>query len=375
MSKRISEIDMAKGVGILYVISRHIAELTGVSVYNPGLYKVFNIYAECWMVMFLLLSGYVYRSKGGILKNYKSKLKTLGVGYCGYFLFFCITYGIRYLLIEHMDPGLFLTNCFHNFIAVPDFNIWTWSAYKNMMDYAYVPFWYLAQLFNAFLLFIPIHKYCEKRKGNSKLVAAIALLASSMVWYTINAQDVLTFTFAAGVSYFTIITNIVGFAGLLMLGSLLKDRQIFSFERFSLKSFGLSSLFVVVMFALYNGKYSMQFGNWGPYGIWSIPISTILGIALTYSVSWILHGLKQMKPIEAGLTYCGRSSLDLLLMHFGLAEIFCYVLGFWQPVYDTKYSAEYYQPWHFAVIWLLTLSVIIILLHIKKWWQRKRQDL
>lgn len=367
---------MVKGLGIIYVFFRHLSELTGVHVYGPAVYSLFNCGTEALMFLFVLLSGYVYKSKGSIGADIRNKFKQLMIPYLIYVSFFNVTYFIRYILLGDMSFGLFLRNMISNYLAKPNLDIPVLGSGANIMRYAVVPFWYIAEIFMAFLLFIVVSD-CLKDKGvKAKAAAAAALLAASSLLMHLDLRGLLAGTFASRTSYFFVVINIVGFSGLLMIGTILHQYKIFDIDAHSKRFTGI--LFAVCMIRLliqavrYSNSYALQYGKWGQYGIWSVAVVTLTGFALTYSLIYISYYLKRIRPLKAALSFLGANTMDILLLHLGIGELLCMIFGFWVPIFDVPYPEELFAWWHFGLVSVLTAGIVIGYLLVKK--QRKKRS-
>lgn len=361
---------MVKGFCMIYVFFRHLCELTGVNIYHPGLYSVFDCCTEAAMFLFVLLSGYVYKSKGSIGHDIRNKFKQLLIPYLTYCAFFTFTYFIRYVLIDGMALGLFLRNTLSNILAKPNLNLPALGTGANVMRYAFVPYWYIAEIFMAFVVFIIVSKWVEVKSLRAKIIAAACLLAGSCLLMHLDLRGLLVNTFTSRASYFMVIINVVGFAAILMIGSILNQFRIFDIEahekRFTGILFVLCLIFTAVQIVLYDNQYALQYGKWGQYGLWSVGITTLTGFTLTYSLICISCYLKKIQPLKAVLLLIGSNTLDILLLHFGVAELFCMILGCWAPIYDAAYPAELFAWWHFVAVVLLTAAAIGAYLYAKR---------
>lgn len=374
VKKRIDELDIVKGIAIIYVVMRHLCELTGVNVYGHVFYTFFDKYTESFMFLFILLSGYVFKSKGSISFDIKNKCKQLIIPYLKFSTFFTLTYFVRYILFSDMNIGLFLRNTLSNFLAFPNLDIPALGTGYNVMVYAYVPYWYIAEIFMAFVLFIIINKLIENKGIYLKIFTTLVLFFVSSILMYLDLRHLLENTFASKASYFTIAPNIVGFAALLMLGTIFQDYKLFDIEAYSKRFTG--TLFIIcliqlsIRIALYDNQYALQYGRWGDEGLWSVRITSVTGFTLTYCLIYIAYYLKKINFIKKMLSFVGSRTLDILLLHFGIAELWCMVLGFWQPVYQIeKYPVESFAWWHLPVVTLLTCASIglyFVLKDIKK---------
>jgi len=315
------------------------------------------------MFLFIFLSGYVFKSKSSIGIDIKNKAKQLLIPYLKFSAFFTVLYFIRYVLIAKMDLRLFAVNTVSNFFACQFIDIPALGSKSNVMKYAFIPYWYIVELFMAFMVFIVVNKLVEKRTIYMKMVAAAVLLAVSGLLMYLDVGGLLESTFSLQVSYFTVPVNITGFAGLLMIGTILRHYKLFDIEahskRFTCILFAVCLVCTVIQFALYDNRYALQYGKWGQNGIWSIFITTFTGFALTYSLVVISHYIERITPIKRSLSFLGANTLDILMLHFGIGEWICMIFGFWYPVYDISvYPPEGFAWWHLVIVVILTAGSI-----------------
>lgn len=369
--KRIEELDIIKGIAIIYVFMRHLCELTGVNVYGPTFYSIFDKCTECFMFLFVLLSGYVFKSKGSIRLDIRNKFKQLIIPYLKFSAFFTVTYFIRYILLSDMPMGLFIRNTLSNFLAYPNLDIPALGTGPNVMTYAYVPYWYIAEIFMAFLLFIVISKLIDGKNVYVKMITAAVLLGLSVLIMHLDVRGLLVNTFSSKASYFTVVPNIVGFSAILLIGTIMHYYNLLDMEahskRFTVILFIVCLIQLTIQIALYDNQYALQYGKWGQSGLWSVRITTITGFTLTYCLTFVAYYLKQIRCLKVALSFLGSKTLDILLLHFGIAELICMIFGFWHPVYQIDmYPAESFAWWHLAVTVFLTALCITAYFAVKE---------
>lgn len=374
--KRIDELDMIKGIAIIYVFMRHLCELTGVNTYGPIFYSFFNKYTEAVMFLFVLLSGYVFKSKGSIRLDAKNKVKQLLIPYLKFSAFFTFTYFIRYIVLSDMTIGLFVRNTLSNFLAYPNLDIPALGTGPNVMTYAFVPYWYVAEIFVAFLIFIVINKLIEDQKIYVKIITSIVLLCISALLMFIDVRDLLIYTFASHASYFTIFMNTIGFSGILLIGTIMRHYKLLDMDahskRFNSIFFVVCLLQLSIQIALYHNQYALQYGKWGQNGLWSVRITTVTGFTLTYCLTFLSYYLKKIVFLKKVLSYIGSHTLDILLLHFGIGEIVCMIFGFWYPVYQIDvYPQDSFAWWHLALVVVLTALAIAVFLKCKKFFRNR----
>ena len=371
IKKRIVELDMVKGIGIIYVFLRHLCELTGVNTYGGGVYFLFDSCTECMMFLFVFLSGYVYKPKPSIGEDIKNKVRQLLIPYVKYISFFSCIYFFVYVLQGDMSLAMFGTYTISNFLGNPGFDYLQWTTYVNPIKYAFVPFWYIAEIFSAFTLFILVFRMVKDKGLQGKGIAAIMLLVLTSLLMYFDLRGIIANTFVSGVSYFTVCPNITGFAALLLIGHILHEVRAFDLEFYSKKNVMITlaiSLFIMIaFFAFHDNPYALQYAHWGSFGIRSVYMATVSALALTYMLINICYYLKHLERIRTCLTYIGANTLDILLLHFGIGELITMAFGFWYPVYDIPcYPADGFAWWHFHLVVVLTAIIIGIYFAIKK---------
>lgn len=376
---RLVELDMTKGAAILFVIFAHLFELTGANCQCPRLFGVAFNYSESVMLMFMLLSGYVYHAKETVMVDCLGKLKRLMVPYFQYVTFFTLTYFICYVLVGDIGLRQFLSNTVSNYAANCSYDYFTGTVRTNIMQYAVVPYWFVVQLSLSFLLFVPVMKMLEGKSPWTRVLAAVVLLAVSTVAEIWDPRGMLVTTYRSGVSYFTVTSNITGFAAILMIGTLLREYRILDIASHSRRT--VAVVFLVCMVALVahlfprEHMYAMQFGSWGKHGVWSLWTEPLFGFAMAYCVVCVCSLFKNFLPVRAVLSYIGVNVFDILMLHYGIAELCCKVFGFWQPVYHIdRYPAESFAWWHVVLVFALTFSVMFVFLEAKRRWILRRQQ-
>ena len=375
--KRIDEFDMVKGIAILFVCFRHINEITGASaLYNSALSRLFSFF-ESFMILFFLISGYVYTAKGTVWQDIGKKAKRLLLPFLKFGLVFTALYFLRYVIIDKKPLLWFADNTLTNFLGLTNWNIRLGQSLPNQMLYAFAPYWFLTELFMAFCVFIPVMRLTEKKPLSVKIIAAVLLMGTAMLLNFFDVQQTVKNTYNSEVSFFIILINMFGFAAVLMFGNILKEINIFDLDAHS-KVFNIvcaavcfiaDSVFVV-LYA--NHGYCLQYGGWGPYGCFSIPATILDGFMLTYLLIFITHYAKKLAIVKKALSFLGQNSLYVLVLHFGIAECICWIGGFWHDVYHEAYPVEKFNIFNWGITVLGTAAVLVAYFFVKNPIQRKK---
>lgn len=375
--KRIEELDMVKGIAIVLVFFRHINEMTGISNLGNFYTRIFSTFFELFMLLFFFCSGYVFSTKGTVLQNIRKKAKQLLLPILKYGLFFTALYFLRYIVVEKRTLLWFADNTLTNFAGLLNWNIRLGEVVPNQMKYAFVAYWFLFQLFAAFCLVIPIRKLTEGKHISVRIVSAVILMGVAMLLNQFDIQNTLATTFNSGVPYIFVLINIFGFASVLMIGNLMKEIGFFDLDAQPKVSTFVTALVClavsVVLFATFKDTgYALQYGKWGEYGCLSIPVTAVGGLALTYFLIFCMHYVKKLAVVKKALCFLGENSLYILLLHVGVAEVICWIGGFWYDIYSEPFPMEKLSFVNYAITILGTAIVIAGFFTVRHFMKRKK---
>lgn len=377
--KRIEELDMIKGIGIVMVCLQHISEITGLTVSGQGPSTKIMMFAEATMLLFFLSSGYVYSPKGTIIQDITNKFKQLIVTILKFGVFNTAVYFLRYIIIEHRPFIWFLDNTITNFLGLDQWNVRLGQITANSMLYGFVPFWFVIELFTAFCLFIPLYRLLEKKHVAFRIGAAAILMAIATALHYFDIQHTVADTFGSNVPYYFILINIFGFASVLMIGNLLKEVKMFDLEAhhiaFNIVCTILSLAGLTVIYILYEYTgYALQYGKWGPFGCISVPITTLSGFMLLFVLVVICYFLKRIGFIKNAFSFIGKASLHILALHYMIAETICWIGGYWHDIYNAPFPPEDFKYSNWIITIIGTAIVIGAYLAIKVWLAKRKSD-
>lgn len=353
--KRLDELDIIKGIAIVFVFLRHLNEITGASALYTAAEERTYLFFEAYMILFFLCSGYVYKSKGTALQEICKRAKQLLLPFLKFGLAATAVYFLRYVIIEHKPLLWFADNTLTNFLGLTNWNVRLGKAQPNQMEYAFVACWFLLEMFPAFCVFIPVKKLTDQEGLAARVAAAAGLMAIAMVLNFFDPQGTVTDTYNSPVPFFLVLINVFGFAAVLMIGSILKELNAFDLDDVSPKvKFSLAAVCFVfdsALVLLYKNGYALQYGKWGPYGAFSIPLTILDGLMLTYFLVFLAHYMKKVSILKTIYCFLGKNSLYILLLHIGVAECICWIGGFWYDVYAQPFPVEDFR----AVNWWITI--------------------
>ncbi|WP_405384223.1 acyltransferase family protein [Phascolarctobacterium sp.] len=367
-SKRIDELDMAKGIAIFSVVLIHLSEVAGVNVHNQKLFFLFTLMTEVTMGMFFLCSGYVFKMKGSVMEEITKRFKQIMLPYYKTILIITAMYYPMYVMTSKIDLSVYIDKSISNLLAIVNYSVLQGKIDVNILCYGYVPLWFMVEIFMAFCLLMPVASYLKDKGITTHLVAMAAFLGMAMLMTVYDPQGNLANTYNSTTSFYFVGINIFGFAGLLLLGHILKKFSFFELDAQSNSYiYGMFAASVIVYFGVYSQYswmgYAMQFGRWGQYGCWSILVTSIAAIAFTYMLVCICRVLTKAAAVKDVLLFLGTNTLTILLWHYFTAELIANLGGFWRPVYFTPVPAEEYSFTRF--VWLVAATLATITAYIK----------
>lgn len=377
---RIVEIDMVKGVVILFIFFIHLFDTTGITElylsYTNWLYSGATL---LFMIICFLCSGYVYSGEGTALKKIAQKAKQLLIPRVKFGLAFLAVYFLRYVMIEARSVTWFMDNAMSNIVGLQNWNIRLGQAYPNQMLYAFAAYWFVDELFTAFCIFIPLRKLTEGRTVYARVGVILALLTAAGLCNQFDIQHTLETTYTTNVPYFFILINAFGISALLMTGDLLKEVRFFEPEKhskvFSFTAAGVSlALFILYVITDKADDYALQYGKWGSNAAFSILTAAIISACLLYLMVFVFQYVKRVSLIKRALCFLGRNTMDILLLHIGVAEIITWIGGFWQDYYNEPFRAEQFSVCHCLVIFGGTIAFLTVYFLIRSRYPRIKRS-
>lgn len=367
--KRLDELDIIKGIAIVFVFLRHLNEITGASALYTTTEERLYLFFEAFMILFFLCSGYVYSSKGTAVQEIRKRAKQLLLPFLEFGLAATAVYFLRYVIIEHKPLLWFADNTLTNFLGLTNWNVRLGTAQPNQMEYAFVAFWFLLEMFPAFCIFIPIKKLTDQKGLFARGSAAAGLMVIAMVLYHFDPQHTVADLYNSSVPFFLVLINVFGFASVLMIGSILKEFNAFDLDNIPQKvKLSLAAVCFVLdsaLVLLYRHRYALQYGSWGPYGAFSIPLTILDGLMLTYFLVFLAHYMKRIPILKTIYCFLGQNSLYILLLHIGIAECICWIGGFWHDVYAQPFPVEDFRVVNWWITILGTAAILSIFFAVK----------
>ncbi len=330
INKRISWIDICRGIGILCVIYAH-----GLSADKYRfLFYAFHI------PLFFFLSGVTLSHK-----QHESVYKSIKKGVKGilfpYFLFALISYGLWLILnIRNFH--------FEGFLQIM-INILYGNGSGNQLFFNAV-LWFLPCLFITRLSFTILSDISRNIK-----ILIPTLLACSIAGYILaTAYPHLKLPFGAETAFSSIVFFGVGYLynGSAKLKQLLDNKKITT----ALFLTVITVLFSLSNFYLSGHQVDMRLNRMGNYFLFYL--SAVSGIAMC--VSWS-HLIKQNKFLE----YLGRNSMILFVSHLIIFSYISKILFIWlTPATISRFRNLYFAPLY-SIISITIICSVLKLYHKK----------
>ncbi len=371
-TKRIDEISMLKGLGILFVIVYHMAIISGVSSMSAAVGGLQTSVGLPVMIMFYMVSGYTNRAnKPGALIALRARTSRILGPYYLYSALMIAVLAIIYLCVEGRTLPWFSDGSLGILFQLQAFHYFDRTIQGiHPMFYSSLEGWFLFQLVVSEVLFIPLLYVLKYKKKIIKIVVAAALLLAGALLYVMNLQG-LNGEFFPPVCKIFILPNIPGIAALLLIGNYMAEYELLDLDRYSTKAkvITASACLVVIGFfaATDDFLYDFPIGKWGAFGAYSFILSPINGAAFLLLFGIILNFIKGMEPVKKVLIFTGDNSMDYLILHFFIGFLTAYIGGFWFyfigesfPDVDTKIRLL-----HFAILLVFSISVSTIVIKLK----------
>lgn len=288
-SKRIKYLDIARAIGIIFVIIGHISQNEMIT----------SIIYSFHMPLFFILSGYLY-SKG----NIKSKVKRILIPY---FVFSIISY-LYWLCIERNfrgQDGNEITLFLNIFIAR--------AGSENYLFNAVM--WFLPCLLVTQLIYSGVDKIIK-----NKYLKTVIIVLFSLVGYVLSKIEIVRLPFALDVSFMALLFYFLGHC----LKCVEDKYKLFKRINNSLKNKIITSIFLVVLFicliglVLINGPINMNEMKYNSY-ILSV-LNACIGSTIILMISVLINSNKFLE-------FVGKNTLTIMCIHEPIKRVLIYVLA------------------------------------------------
>lgn len=334
MKKRIDEITLMKGLGIISVMVIHMMGITGISGAVSGVGSIINSLSAPLMMMFYILSGYTLSVKNeSVVTALGKRIKVILLPYYKFSIVMIVIDAILFLGIEKKSLNWFADGLAGILLQFQSFH-WFDKSIEGVhpMFYGVLAGWYLFQYVVALIIFIPLLYKIYNKNKSYRLVCAIILLSLGAVLYKMNLQG-LNGEFFPPVCKIIILPNIPAIAGLLMVGNYMSSLSVFDFEKYSTVkkiACAIISLLCIIVMCIYDDHlYDFPIGKWGSYGALGYYTETIFGVAFVLFLAIICSQIKKCTVLKRALVFCGNNSMDFLIMHLYVGFLVARMSGYW----------------------------------------------
>lgn len=334
MSKKIEEISLMKGIGILFIVILHMSAITGLLGHFEKIQDAVNTRTTLIMMMFFIVSGYTISVKNeSILKTICRRMKAILLPYYRFSIVIIIIDAIIFLGIDRKSWSWFADGLVGVLFQFQSFH-WFDTTIQGVhpMFYGVLVGWYLFQYAVAIIVFTPLLYWVNNKNRIYKLVLSIVLISLAAVLYKLNLQG-LNGEFFPTVCKIFVLPNIPGVAGLLMLGSFFRSLSLLDIDNYSKSRklvVGVICLAICVAKRLLDDHiYDFPIGKWGSLGAWGYYLGTICGTALVILLAIICNQLKKYSAIKKVLLFVGNNTMDILVMHLFWGFVVARICGFW----------------------------------------------
>ncbi|MDD3014155.1 MAG: acyltransferase family protein [Candidatus Gastranaerophilales bacterium] len=279
MSDRIKWLDIAKGIGIIFVIFAHVLTI------SPAL---LNYIYSFHMPLFFFISGYLFSdTKYKTLKDFsKKKAQTLLVPY---FIFSAVSFIYWALIQTRMGDDIQHPNLFHAFIGI---------FYSNPADHAMsynVALWFLTCLFCTEILF-----FIVKKRNENKHHLIISLVLFSILGYLYSLYVHFNLPWSIDVAFSAVVFYGVGYLFKTV------NKNDYFLQKFS--RIPVLLIVVAVNYFLSQINHEIDMASNELHNYFLFYTGAFLGIFSWISVSFLIKESKY-------LSYIGKNSLIIFGLH------------------------------------------------------------
>lgn len=317
MEKRLDNIDMTKGILMLFVVAFHVVAWSMLGLI------VLEVLFGAAMCVYFILSGYTFNPyKRSYTANIGLRAKSLGIPFLAYFTGIYLIDSIYMLFMGETS----LINALKDFpMELANRVLIINTDYTNMNPFGLllydttVAMWFLVQLFLSSIIFFAVAKVVKKSLLYSLAVILLLMTATCLLKQfcpplVCNLQDS------------------PGIASLMLIGCLFKEKDVFN--KHKVKGVKLVVLVVftivisLVMFFMCGVPNTIGSGKWGNLGSVSVYTGVLLGVIQFIALAYLCEALSKIKFIRNPLVFIGQNTLDILLVHLVIGVMITRLSGF-----------------------------------------------
>lgn len=317
MGKRLDNIDMTKGMLMLFVVAFHVVAWS-----MKGLI-VLEIFFGAAMCVYFILSGYTFNPyKRSYVENIKSRIKSLGVPLILYFTGIYILDTIYMLVLKEtslIDAIKGFPKQLVNRIVLITADITKMNKLDFLVAETTVAMWFIVQLFLSSIIFFAVAKVVKKSLLSSLIVILLLM----------------TITFLLKQFCPPLICNLQdspAIASLMLIGCLFKEKDVFNKHKIR----GIKLVLLVIITTVISAVVFIKCGipntignsKWGNLGGVSVYTGVALGVIQFIELAYVFEALSKVEAIKKPLIFIGQNTLDILLAHLFIGVMIIRLSGF-----------------------------------------------
>ena len=314
--KRITELDIMKGMGIILIAVYHLVYRSMDGIAD----NMIRGMGWAYIGIFFLLSGYTFSRQDSVMQSYKKKV--LGLLLPALMLeLVLLTLGGIYCIFVHDYTFQDILHDAAVTVLRPEITTRISAEWGNggVLFLNLSPVWFIWGMLWTELFFFPLRKLLDG-KGEVIWCAAMLLL--------MGIQIPLYICMEPAPWGLTLVPTYLQF---MLIGAKLREKNAVEMLKKirPLPAFGLTVVCLAVHFGLFlfNGNenyYAGLIGRRGALDVFTV-ILQVLPAALAFFL--IARAIGKVAWLHTGLEWLGRHTLGILMMHCLLGMVFCDMLG------------------------------------------------
>ena len=316
--------DIAKGIGMLFVIFLHTTTLFtvgGRDTVPSGLVTILFLSIMGYMMpFFFMISGYNY--KPGTLSyrdSVRKRAKQLLVPLFNYTIVIWIILGAYLCLRGETGPWTLFKSYIAYWLTDPLAGWVGLDASRTLVAQAVGPTWFIQCLMVSYLIFAAVAPYAVQKHGTMfSAIVGLVFLSYIITLFVDNLPWDAEIAPAA--------------AAMMLIGFLMRKRELFG-ERHSNTKWNTINALVAVAILVHlqmkvpgvgmisGGRINFQMGAVEVF------LTMICGVLGTYFLMYFSKLLMKVKGLNAFLAYVGQNSLIVLILHGPIMRIYSDIFG------------------------------------------------
>lgn len=316
--------DIAKGIGMLFVIFLHTTTLFtvgGRDTVPSGLVTILFLSIMGYMMpFFFMISGYNY--KPGTLSyrdSVRKRAKQLLVPLFNYTIVIWIILGAYLCLRGETGPWTLFKSYIAYWLTDPLAGWVGLDASRTLVAQAVGPTWFIQCLMVSYLIFAAVAPYAVQKHGTMfSAIVGLVFLSYIITLFVDNLPWDAEIAPAA--------------AAMMLIGFLMRKRELFG-ERHSNTKWNTINALVALAILVHlqmkvpgvgmisGGRINFQMGAVEVF------LTMICGVLGTYFLMYFSKLLMKVKGLNAFLAYVGQNSLIVLILHGPIMRIYSDIFG------------------------------------------------